>query len=142
MKHNICTRSNIIIAALALCLLPPAVLARSTALVEPEPVTINCSLSTEKMQEGIKDGGSMRGWKVITQSPGNAELQYIKDAGKHTISVNVSYTSNTFSITYKDSDNLNYTVKDDGTRYLHPRPIGWMKNLSMDIQHATNSLCP
>jgi len=140
MKFNLFARSHLIIAALALCLLPPAVLARSTTLVEPDPVTLSCSLPAEKMQEGIKSGGAMRHWIVVSQNPGNTELQYAKGS-KYVITVNVSYTANTFAITYKDSSGLNYAVKDDGTRRIHPRPIGWMKNLSGDIQRATNNLC-
>ena len=53
MKFNLFARPHLIVAALALCLLPPAVLARSTTLVEPDPVTISCSLPAEKMQQGI-----------------------------------------------------------------------------------------
>ncbi len=160
MKLNIVTRSNMITAGLVLCLLPPPVLARSTKLVEPDPVTIDCNLSTEKMMEGIRAGGVIRRWKVVGQSPGNAELQYVKGENKHVITVNVSYTANTFSVTYKDSINLNYRVgedlyfivdedgdgvegegEDEDIRYIHPRAVGWMKNLSMDIQGAANSLC-
>jgi len=163
MKYNIVTRSNMIIAGLALCLLPPAALARSTKLVEPDPVTINCNLSAEKMVEGIRAGGVMRHWKIVGQSPGNAELQYVKGDNKHVITVNVSYATNTFAVTYKDSINLNYRVgedlyfivdeDDDGVgedsnrgegediRYIHPRAVGWMRNLSSDIQGAANNLC-
>jgi hypothetical protein len=141
MKFNLFARPHLIIAALALCLLPPAVLARSTTLVEPDPVTISCSLSAEKMQEGIERGGAMRRWMVVGQTPGNTELRYVKGNNKHVITVNVSYTANTFAITYKDSSGLNYAVKDDGTRRIHPKPVDWMRNLSGDIQRATNNLC-
>ena len=163
MRYNIFTCSSMIIAGLALCLLPPAVLARSTELVEPDPVTIYCNLSTEKMMEGIRAGGVVRHWKVIGQSLGNAELQYIKGKNKHILTVNVSYTANTFAITYKDSVNLKYRVGEylnfivdedgnrigtdgkrtegEGVRYIHPRAVGWMRNLSSDIQGAANNLC-
>ena len=141
MKSYICARSHLIIAALALCLLPLAVIARSTELVEPDPVTISCSLSVEKMKEGIKSGGAIRHWMVISQTPGNTELQYVKGNNKHVITVNVSYTANTFAVTYKNSSGLNYAVNDDGTRRIHPRPVGWMSNLSGDIEIMTNTLC-
>ena len=140
MKFNLFARSHLIIAALALCLIPPAVLARSTTLVEPDPVTISCSLPAKEMQEGIKSGGAMRHWIVVSQNPGNTELRYAK-GNKHVITVNVSYTANTFAITYKDSSGLNYAVKDDGTRRIHPNSNVWMKNLSSDIQRTANSLC-
>jgi len=140
MKFTLFARPHLIVAALALCLLPPAVLARSTTLVEPDRVTISCSLPGEKMQQGIKSGGAMRHWMVVSQNPGNTELRYAK-GDKHVITVNVSYTANTFAVTYKDSSGLNYAVKDDGTRRIHPKPVDWMRNLSGDIQRATNNLC-
>jgi hypothetical protein len=141
MKYHILTRSNSIIAALVLCLLPPVALARTTVLVEPAPVTINCDLPAEKMKQGIVTGGSMRRWMAVSQTPGNTELRYIKGDHKHVITVNVSYSANTFAVTYKDSSGLNYTVKDDGTRRIHPKPVSWMENLSGDIQRAANNLC-
>ena len=140
MNYHMFVRTRMIIVVLALSLLPPAVLARSTELVEPDPVTISCSLSAEKMKEGIERGGAMRHWIVVNQNPGNTELQYAKGS-KHVITVNVSYTANTFAITYKDSSGLNYAVQDDGTRRIHPRPVGWMQNLSNDIRLTTSNLC-
>ena len=83
----------------------------------------------------------MRRWMVVGQTPGNTELRYVKGNNKHVITVNVSYTANTFAITYKDSSGLNYAVKDDGTRRIHPKPIDWMRNLNGDIQRAANNLC-
>lgn len=141
MKYNRLIRSNMIITALVLCLLPPVVLARSTVLVEPDPVTINCSLSAEKMKQGIASGGAMRKWSVVSQTPGNTELKFVKGNNKHVINVNVGYTANTFAVTYKDSSGLNYVVKKDGTRRIHPKPVSWMKNLSIDIQRSVNNLC-
>ena len=141
MKFNLFERPHLIVAALALCLLPPAALARSTELVEPDSVTINCSLPAEKMKEGIERGGAMRRWMVVGQSPGNTELRYVKGNNKHVLTVNVSYTANTFAVTYKDSSGLNYAVKDDGTRRIHPNAFVWMRNLSSDIQRTTSSLC-
>ena len=142
MNIHFFARSTIIIVAVLACsLIAPVIHARSTELVEPAPVTISCNLSDEKMKEGIMRGGAMRGWMVVKQIPGNTELKYIKGQNKHIITVNVSYTKNTFAVTYKDSVNLEYQVAEDGTRRLHPRPVGWMSNLSGDIRVATNNLC-
>lgn len=141
MNIHCFTRFSIFTAVIACSLIPPVIHARSTELVEPPPVTIDCNLSADKMKEGIMRGGAVRGWMVVSQTPGNTELKYIKGNNKHIISVNVKYTANSFAITYKDSVNLNYGVMEDGTRRLHPRPIGWMTNLSGDIRVATNNFC-
>jgi hypothetical protein len=142
MKYSMRVRLDQIIVTLFLgVLLSPAAQARSTELVEPGTATINCSLPAEKMQQAIITGGAARQWEVVSQNPGNTVLKYVKGDNKHVLVVTVSYTATTFEVTYKDSSNLNYTIKADGTRRIHPRPVGWMKNLSMDIQRTANNLC-
>lgn len=141
MKHNYLIRIHLVALAIVLSLVSGPVLARTTKLVEPPPVTIQCHLSEADMIDAIVSGGSLRGWRPVTRAPGLVELRYIKGANKHVITVNVEYTKNTFDVTYKDSTNLNYKVKKNGARVIHPRPIGWMTNLSMDIESRTFALC-
>ena len=141
MTPKICIHANLYAALLVSALLPAAVVARTVDLVNPEPVTINCSLSPQKMQQAIEAGGSVRNWKVIGKRPGNAELRYIKGNNKHIITVDVGYTRNTFSVQYKDSVNLHYFINYENVARIHPRPVGWMKNLSGDITVAANALC-
>ncbi|VAW77196.1 hypothetical protein MNBD_GAMMA13-659 [hydrothermal vent metagenome] len=138
---NTCALVRMSIIGLAIYFLSPAAHARSTHLIEPEPVTINCHLPAEEMNEAILKGGAARKWVAIEQMKGVTELKYVKGNNKHLLIVEVSYTADTFAITYKDSVNLNYSVTNEGTRRIHPRPIGWMKNLSSDIQLAANNLC-
>jgi len=140
MKLNTLPFSKVIITSLFLSMMSPTVYARTDKLVEPAPVTLNCNLSENQMQSGIRNGGAVRGWSVANQAPGNTQLNYIKGDNKHSLTVNVSYTPNTFSITYKDSNNLDYVVKN-GVRRIHPKPITWMSNLSEDIQRFTNNEC-
>ena len=141
MKLNTLSFSKVIIVALALCLLSPAVHARSKKLVEPYPVTLSCNLSEKQMTLGIRNGGAARNWVVISQAPGNTELNYKKGGNKHSLTVNVSYTKNTFAVTYKSSINLDYHVNSKGVRKLHPKAISWISNVSEDIKRFTNSQC-
>jgi len=115
--------------------------ARSTTLVEPGPTMINCSLTAAKMESAIAKGGARRGWKMVDKAPNNIKLKFVKGANKHSITVNVSHTAAKFEITYEDSINLDFNVKKDGTRRIHPKPIGWMKNLDSDIRKSANELC-
>jgi hypothetical protein len=92
------------------------------------------------MKAGIRNGGAMRGWVIVGQAPGNVELRYVKGNNKHAITVDVSYTANTFAVRYKDSVNLNYEFKKR-VRYLHPNAVGWMANLSADIQMNADGQC-
>ena len=141
MKLNTLIRSNLIIAALIISLFSPGIYARSTTLVEPDPVRISCNLSAQKMKIGIRTGGAMRGWTVVDQAPGNTKLRYVKGNNKHIIRVNISYTENTFAVTYKDSINLDFNYSKKGVRRIHPNAIGWMRNLSGDIQMQTDNQC-
>ena len=141
MKHNGLICVNQVILALALALVSGAALARSTGMVEPPPVTTQCEMSNADMIDSIVSGGSVRGWRPVTKTPGIVELRYIKGANKHSLTVNVAYTKNTFAVTYKDSTNLNYKVKKNGVRVIHPRPIVWMSNLSIDIESKTFAHC-
>ena len=68
-------------------------------------------------------------------------MNYIKGGNKHSINVNVSYTENTFAITYKDSFNLNYKVNRKGVREIHPNAVKWMANLSGDILRLASMQC-
>jgi hypothetical protein len=141
MKKTIPTITNLTIFGLIFYALPTAVQARSTTFVEPDPVGISCELSSKQMQRSITTGGRLRHWKVVEKSDGNIHLRYIKGNNKHIITVNVSYTPNSFAVTYLDSVNLNYKVQDDGSKRIHPRPVGWMKNLSGDIEQFANDNC-
>jgi len=141
MKLSTLTFSKVIFAILLLSLLSPTVYARSTTLVDPQPVTINCNLSEKQMKSGIRNGAAVRNWTVVRQDSGQTELNYIKGGNKHSINVNVSYTENTFAITYKDSFNLNYKVNRKGVREIHPNAVKWMANLSGDIQRLASMQC-
>jgi len=141
MKHKGLFHANAIFLALALAFASGPALARSANLVEPAPVTIQCDLSDADMTDAIVSGGSVRGWRPVTRTPGVVELRYVKGDGKHSLTVNVEYTRNTFTVFYKDSTNLDYKVKKNGVRVIHPRPIGWMSNLSMDIESQTFIQC-
>jgi hypothetical protein len=131
------------LSALLFCLslLPLSAIARTDELIEPDPFTPACSLPTDKLQTAIVTAAAIRGWMVVDKTPNNMELKYVKGDYKHVLVVNVSYHSNRIAVTYKDSTNLDYKVKKNGVRYLHPRPIGWMQNLSGDIQRSIEVQC-
>jgi len=142
MQYSSYIWRNAVTVVLALALFPSLGAARTTDLVEPSTVTINCSLPSAQMQQVIRRGGEVRHWRgVDDERPGTMELRYIKGDNKHIITVNIRYTSNTFAVTYKDSVNLAYFVNYEGVRRLHPRAVGWMKNLSGDIAEVANGAC-
>ena len=141
MKKGVTVHFVSSVIGVTLGLLSPVAYGRAIDLVEPTKVLINCELGAERMVEAIIRGGGVRKWFAVSQGPGVVELQYIKGNNKHIINVNVQYTANTFAVTYKDSVNLNYSKTSDGQQMLHPRSVGWMKNLSGDIRLATSDDC-
>lgn len=141
MKRTLITFTSTSILIFCLGLLPMNAAARTDKLVEPDPFTPACSLPTDRLQTAIVTAASVRGWTVVDKAPNNMVMKYIKGNYKHVLEVNVGYHSNVIDVTYKDSTNLNYKVKKNGDRYLHPRPIGWMQNLSSDIQRSIEAQC-
>ncbi len=117
------------------------VFARSTKLVDPERVEWDCKLTMKQAERAIKTGLRNRGWTHKTKKPGHWVGRLVV-RNKHTLWVDINYGTRSFDIDYKDSDNLNYKVKDDGTRYLHPNAVSWMNNLRNDIRNAAYDLCP
>mgnify|MGYP001549260456 CR=1 FL=1 len=115
--------------------------ARSTELVEPDPVTTSCVLPADEMKQAIISGGAVRSWMPVNQTDNSVELKYVKGANKHMLMVDVAFSENAFSVHYKDSINLNFKVKRNGVRVIHPRPVLWMTNLSNDIRIKTETFC-
>ena len=135
------TPATLALALLVSAWMPSAAQARTVDLVNPEPVTINCSLSSAQMEQAIEAGGGVRDWKVVGKQPGKLQLRYIKGNNKHVITVDVGYHRNGFAVSYLDSVNLHYFINYENVARIHPRPVGWMKNLSGDISAAANALC-
>jgi len=80
----------------------------------------------EQVKKAIITAGAGLGWNIKTQSPGH--LIGTLNLRKHTAIVDIKYTTENFSINYKDSTNLNY----DGTN-IHKNYNGWIQNLEKAI---------
>ena len=141
MKSRKFRTRNLVCIFLGILAVSSSAYARTTLLVEPGFVSLDCELSTQAMKEAISSGAAVRSWSVISHDDGTTQLKFVKGAYKHIISVDVKYGSDWFTVLYRDSTNLNFKKKRNGNRYIHPRPITWMKNLSADIHKNTDSLC-
>jgi hypothetical protein len=139
-------RKSLYFAVLALIanmtLLQTSAHARSTELRDPDRTEFECTLSKDKALKAIKAGMRVRGWTYKKGSKPGQIVGRILVRGKHTLWVTINYDQKSFDIDYKDSDNLNYRVKDDGTRLLHPNALSWMENLRNDIRNAAFDMCP
>ena len=118
-----------------------ASVARSANLNDPAPSLWGCELSQEQVLQGITAGLIGRGWTVIdNDGQGNLVAQVIVRA-KHTLIVDIAYDDQSFDINYKDSDNLDYRIRRNGTPNIHRNANSWMNNIRGDITAQLSALC-
>jgi hypothetical protein len=87
-------------------------------------------LSLDDYERAIVRAGSNRGWQFTRVAPG--QLRGTVDVrGKHQASVDVTFTTQTYSINYAGSENLKY---DAATNSIHPSYNSWVKLLDGEIQ--------
>jgi predicted porin len=103
--------------------------------VMDNPVDIKKSVSDDKMYKAIKKAGLGLGWQITKVKPGLAQGQLnIRD---HMATVEIPYNQDSFSITYKNSLNLNY---DASKNTIHSNYNGWVQNLSNAISLQLSAL--
>ena len=83
--------------------------------------------TAEVVQKAIMRACRERGWVPKVVRPGTIEARLT--ARSHQALVEITYTDNSYAITYKDSENLDYS---DGS--IHRNYNKWVVNLSNTIQ--------
>jgi hypothetical protein len=97
------------------------------------PTEAKADTSLEAVTQVIEHAGVDRGWRMTLQEPGLIRGHLVVGGGKHKVDVDIAYTKETFSITYVDSVNMNYSLRSDGP-YIHPKYNRWVEILKQDIQ--------
>jgi hypothetical protein len=87
------------------------------------------TLSLQQIESVISAAAVKREWTVMRQKEGQLIATY--SPRTHMAKVAIDYNKKTFSITYLDSVNLDYT----GTS-IHPNYNRWVANLQKDIVNA------
>lgn len=101
--------------------------------VENATYPIQKPLSMEQVGRLIRTAAAGRGWIVRHIGPGLIEAKH--SVRTHIAEVEITYDTSKFSITYKDSQDLNYT----GTA-IHKNYNSWVKNLENDIRAQASAL--
>ncbi|WP_455199417.1 hypothetical protein [Kaarinaea lacus] len=83
-------------------------------------------LTTADVKKAIVAGGAMRGWSF--EEAGDGHLVGTLMVRKHVAVIDVNYDAKSYSIKYKDSQNLNY----DGSN-IHSNYNSWIMNLKQSI---------
>ena len=119
-----------ILAVLGVVLLVAGCTTRPIVNVTDQPVVASAGkqLTADQVRNGIVSAGNALGWVMTPVSPGLVSGRLmLRD---HVAVVEVRYTAKVYSITYKDSTNLNYR---DGQ--IHKNYNGWIENLDRDIRN-------
>lgn len=90
-------------------------------------------LSAEQVKSGIIAGSvRQRIWTLTPVKPGQiTAMLNVRD--KHTAVVDITYTAKTFSIKYRDSNNLLYEKDDNGVEQIHRNYNRWVQGLRQNI---------
>jgi hypothetical protein len=83
--------------------------------------------SLEQIKTAIVEAGRAKGWIMKDIAPGRLDAEL--HLRSHVAFVEIAYSPTSYSITYKNSINLNY----DGTN-IHPNYNSWIQNLQREIE--------
>ena len=98
-----------------------------TAIVNINDAAIPPGLDMDTVTAAIVTGVADRGWIPKVVGPGHVEAQLL--IRSHTATVDITFDRSTYSITYKDSQNLDYK-----NGRIHRNYNRWVANLSQMLQ--------
>jgi hypothetical protein len=125
-------RSSLVLAGILVALLGGC---RSANIynVSAAPVVANKPVTLDDMQKAIVRAGAALGWQMKPVETGLIEgTLHLRT---HMAKVHIKYDTTNYSITYKDSSNLDY----DGTN-IHKNYNGWIQNLDKAIRSQLSNL--
>ena len=137
-------KSIIGIAALALATFftAPAMARGSVPIVNYENVTIATGsgkpATAEQVKQAFIAGGASKGWTFTTAGDGKLVANLIVRS-KHTITADIAYSADKYSVTYQGSVNMNYELKS-GQPVIHPKYNGWVTNMLIEVRAELSKL--
>lgn len=128
MKTNI-----LVIVATSLLLILAGCRATPVLNIENAPVNVTSKHSANDIKKVIISSGAGLGWQMKAKKAGHIiGTLYLR---KHVAVIDIKYTKKDYSITYKDSTNLDYDGKN-----IHKNYNGWVQNLNRQIQARLSAL--
>lgn len=94
----------------------------------------NRPLSLEEVERAIVYAGAELGWRMQPVEPGN--MIGILDLRSHKAVVDIVYDANSYSIHYKDSENLLY----EAPNIIHRKYNNWVANLIKNINASVQRI--
>jgi hypothetical protein len=119
-----------LLVALGVVVLLAGCTSRPIVNVTDQPVVTAAGkqLTTDQVRAGIVSAGNASGWVMTPVSPGLISGRFV--SVDHVAVVDVRYTEKMYSITYKDSTNLNYKGAQ-----IHKAYNAWVETLDRDIRN-------
>jgi hypothetical protein len=96
-------------------------------------VTNNPNYTEADVKKAIIRAGAGLGWNMNADKPGH--ILATLHLRTHMAQVDINYNKQKYSITYKDSENLDYDGKN-----IHRNYNGWIQNLDKAIKVQLNTL--
>jgi len=130
------------LVALVICLVAAPVhgaqLSEPIANFEGMPIkTLGAAPSPAQVREAIIQAGQgPREWTFVDAGPGRL-IATLSVRDKHTAEVNIAYTPESYSVTYRRSRNLRYNA--DGPT-IHPSYNKWVEELVNNINHQISGV--
>jgi len=90
------------------------------------------------VHDALIRAASIKGWIIEDIEPGHA-IGRIVVRGKHHVTIDITYSSETISMTYVDSRNMDYKVRDDG-KYIHLNYNKWIYELLRTLRRELAQL--
>lgn len=100
-------------------------------------ISASAPLSIVDVGNAISAAGSGLGWNM--QKVKDGEIKADIALRKHTASVLITYTTDSYDIKYIDSTNLRY---DESGHTIHKNYNGWIQNLERAIDRSVSSYIP
>jgi hypothetical protein len=99
------------------------------------------TLSLEQVKTAVLLGLQDKGWNVEKWED-EILIAKIVVRGKHTVSISIVYSTDNFSLNYKDSDNMMYKENEDGTKVIHKNYNRWAEQLVSAIRNRLITFKP
>jgi hypothetical protein len=123
--------SGILVACLAVVIVTGCRGAGQIYNVKEAPIATSTGkeLTLDQVGKAIVDAGIGLRWIMVVTKPG--QIVATQNARSHTAIVDIAYDTKTYSLTYKDSINLNYNAEK---QTIHQAYSGWIQNLDNAIK--------
>ncbi|HKV96147.1 MAG TPA: hypothetical protein VJR90_01480 [Gammaproteobacteria bacterium] len=96
----------------------------------------NQPLDIKQLERAIYVGAYNEGWTAVTVAPGHIVATHVETP--RSVSVDILYDAHTYSIHYKNTQDMNY---DAATGKIDPRYNRWTADLRDSINAAMRTMC-